>query len=84
MADRPMHTLSIETTFDDGHVSTWAYDQPGLAKDAHGALAMRWRAAGATFTRDDASLTLTRHYPDLDRGGPYTDVIRHIPWEDRP
>lgn len=79
-----LHTLHVETRFDDGHVRTWATDQPGPATDAHAALAARWKAAGYDFDRDPAALTLTRHIPDLERGGPYAEVITHIPHEERP
>lgn len=75
-----MHTLHLETTFDDGHTTAWDYDQPGPAAEAHAALAARWKAAGAVFDQDKAGLRLTRHYPDADRGGPYTDVITHVDW----
>ena len=76
------HTLHITTTHDDGRTSEWAYDQPGPAADAHEQLVKRWKAARLEFTRDRAALTITRHYPDPDRGGPYTDTIRHIPWNE--
>lgn len=71
------HQLHIETTFDDGHVRTWDYEQPGSAADAHAALAARWKSAGYTFERDRKALQLTRRIEDEDRGGPYVDVITH-------
>lgn len=71
------HQLAVTTTFDDGHTATWTYDQPGTADDAHDRLAARWKAAGATFERDRKALRLTRCYPEVERGGPYTDVVTH-------
>lgn len=75
------HRLVIETTFEDGHTVSHFYTHSGSADDAHNALAKRWKAAGATFTRDAEALTLTRLYLDESRGGPYTDVITHEPMD---
>lgn len=77
------HQLEIITTFTDGHVSTYHYEQDGSAQDAHDALAKRWKAAGATFERDRANRVLRCTY---ERGAEhwneresvtYTDEIRH-------
>ena len=76
------HILRIESTWDDGHKkSSWFYIQPGPAREAHSALARRWKKARAHFTRDQATLTLTRHYDHPEIGG-YTDVITHEPMGD--
>jgi hypothetical protein len=90
MSGQPMHTLHIATTFEDSHLETHAYDQPGHAQDAHDSLAARWKTIGATFTRDRAARSLTRAYLtrayEISEGGQsvrYTDVVTHIAWEDR-
>jgi hypothetical protein len=85
MSDRPMHTLHIVTTYNDGHVDKHAYERQGEAQAAHDALAARWKSAGATFTRDRRARTLTRGYSITHEGESlnYVDQITHIAWEDR-
>lgn len=75
-----MHQIAITTTFSDGHVSRWTYQQPGTAQDSYAALVKRWKAAGKTFEHDpDLRMIVRRYEAGDERESPvtYTDVIRH-------
>lgn len=71
------HTLRVDLFHDDGFTTVSEREQPGDAREAHDALAERWKRAGWKFDRDQDQLQLSR---DVDRGDGLTwrEAVQHI------